>query len=291
MFRMSLLTKAVMVSLAVVLLVDSSSLAQPRPGRGPRQGRGPGGFEFPGRGNLTKATLLRSEQVRNELKVSEDQFAKINEATEGSRPDFRELFQGLRDLSEEERRAKLEEIRKQTEKASEETNKKIVAALTDEQNKRLEEIILQQRGLSALTTDEKLIATLKISNEQKQQINDLFAARREMEQDLFSGLQDLSREERREKFEELRTKRDELRDETDKAVLEVLNASQLAQYEQMKGKPFELDRRSLFSRGFRGRNRPGDGDRRRPGGGDGARPRRPGGSDGDTPRRPRRPDA
>ena len=300
----SLLAKSVMLALAVVLVAGSTSFGQNRQrqrgkkgqrqrgnqGQSQRgnQGQKQRGGQFGGRGGrLNQSTLLRAEQVQKELNLSEDQLSKINSLNESSRTNFREQSSGLRELSEEERRAKLEELREKSRKAAEETNKKLDGILTAVQSKRLGEIILQQQGFAALTTD-KIGTTLNISASQKEQIEDLVSARREIEQELRSGLGDLSREERQEKSEELRTKQEELRTETDKAIQEVLTASQRSQFEQMKGGKFELDRRALSQGGggIRGGRQGAGGGRPRAGGQPGDGNRRPGGNNGNRNRRP-----
>jgi Spy/CpxP family protein refolding chaperone len=241
-----MLAKLVVMGLAIVLVAGSVSYAQ-----GQRGGRGFGG------GGTSKADLVRREQVQKELKITEEQTGKIKEITDAARASGRELFSGLRDLSEDERRAKFTELREKMTKAAEETGKKIAAVLNDTQNARLDQIVLQQRGNRALTSKDT-IAKLNITKEQQQQIKDLVDAQGEMTRELFSGLRDIPREERAAKFAELGKKREEITTETNKAVMEVLTASQKTQFEQLKGAEFKLERGSF------GRRRPGQGGNRRP---------------------------
>jgi Spy/CpxP family protein refolding chaperone len=271
--------KTGIVLLACVALLSATAEAQNQRRQGGR--RGPS--RFGGGGQIGKSLLLGNEKVQKELKISEDQKSKITTVASESRPNSRELFSGLRDLSEEERRAKFQEIREKFRKLAQEADKKISEILTDSQNKRLGEILLQLRGLNALT-DKELAGKLKITADQQQSIKDLFEAQRDMQREFYSGLRDLSQEERRKKFEELRTKGEDLRKETETAVLGVLSASQKTAFENMKGEKFEIDRRSLF-RGFGRGNRGNRGDGNRGNRGDGNRGNR---GDGNS-RRPRRP--
>ncbi|MBT6153810.1 MAG: hypothetical protein HOL01_25595 [Planctomycetaceae bacterium] len=241
MFRSSMLAKSVVMGLAVVLVAGSTSYAQGQRGRGFR------GFG----GGASSSALLGSEQVQKELKLSEEQIAKVKEITDASRASSRELFSGLRDLPEEERRAKFAELREKMTKAAEETGKKVAAVLNDTQNARLGQIVLQQQGIGALASKDTA-AKLSLTKDQQQQIKDLVEAQREMQRELFSGLRDIPQAERRAKFEELGKKREEITTETNKAVMEVLTAAQKTQFEQMKGEKFELDRRALFGGRRRG---------------------------------------
>ena len=242
------LLKTGIILLACVAMASATAEAQNQG----RQGRRRGGSRFGG-GQIGKSVLLGSEKVQKELTISEDQKSKITEVAKESRPNFRELFSGLRDLNEEERRAKFQEIREKGRKLAQEADKKIAKILTEKQNKRLGEIMFQARGLIALA-DKELAGKLKISEDQQQKVKDLFEAQRGMQRELYSGLRDLPREERTKKFEELRKKGEDLRKETETAVLGVLSAEQKEAFEKMKGEKFEIDRRSLF-RGFGRRNR------------------------------------
>ena len=258
MFRTSMFTKSVVMGLAIVLVAGSASYAQGQ--RGNRGNRGSGGFG--GFGGASTTDLVGREQVQKELKVTEEQEAKIKEITDAASASGRELFSGLRDLSEDERRKKFAELREQMTKAAEEIGKKIAAVLNETQNARLNQIVLQQQGNRALTSKDT-IAKLSITKDQQQQIKDLMDAQSEMQRELFSGLRDIPREERAAKFAELGKKREEITTETNKAVMAVLTASQKTQFEQLKGAEFKLERRSF------------GGNRRRGGQGNGQRPRRP----------------
>lgn len=219
---------------------------------GNRGGFGFGGF---GGGGFSGTGLLRVEKVQTELNLSEDQKTKIREIQEAARSSFD--FGSLRDLSEEERRAKFTEMREKGEAAAKEASEKINGVLTTEQKNRLDQISLQLRGIRAVA-DPEYASKLGISDDQKQKITDIYEAQREMMGELFS--RDQSREER----EKNREKMDELRAETDKAVMDVLTADQRTKFEASQGAKFELDRSELF------------GSFRRPGGngGPGGRPQR-----------------
>lgn len=243
-------TKTAVVALAVLLLAGSTSYAQ----RGRRGGRG---FS-----TIPKAALLGSEQVQKELNITEEQKDQIEEIVKSSLPPrgSRESIQKLFELPKEERQKKIDEFREKMAKAAEEAGKKVAAVLDETQNKRLGEIVLQMRGTSALS-DKEVAAKLKVTDEQQQKIKDLAEVQREMQRELYDSIREAFRNQDRDKIGELRKKGADLRTETQKAVLEVLTADQKSQFEQLKGKKFELDR-SALRRSF-GRRRGGDGERRR----------------------------
>ncbi|MEO2049906.1 MAG: hypothetical protein ABGX16_25380 [Pirellulales bacterium] len=243
----------ILAMVLIVLAADATLQAQDR-GRGSRGG---GGDRF-GRGGMDAASLLRNEQVQTELKLSESQLAELKTFAEKARDQARELFSGLRDLSEDERRAKFEEMRSKRDELQAEAQKQLAKVLNETQVKRLDEITLQVRGIAALS-DSKISGKLSLSDEQQKSIKDVLESQREMQREMYGSmreLRDLDREARTAKFDELRKKGKELTKEAKAAVLELLSKEQLASFEAMQGKPFELDRRSMFG-GGRGRDREG----------------------------------
>jgi hypothetical protein len=156
--------------------------------------------------------------------------------------------------------------------------------LTKPQSKRLDEIALQLMGVRALS-DAEVVKKLKLTSDQKKGVEDAFKAadddRRKMFEEMRAGGGG------RDGLEAMREKFDEARKKGDAKVLAVLTADQKKQFDEMKGKPFEVDRRALLSGGGRGGQQGGS---RGQGGGD--RGGRPGGEGGgDRGKRPQRPAA
>jgi len=252
---------------AAALLVASAAVAQP-PGGRPGGPRGPGmmmagpGMGFGGGSALG---LLRLEQVRKELELVDDQVAKLNQLAEKLRSEMRERFSGLRDLSPEERRAKMQELGQELRKRNEELEAEVKKILLPHQLTRLEEIRLQLMGLRALD-DPKVAEALGITEEQKAKMQQIREQAREKMRSLFEqmrGMRDLTEEERAAKREELRKQFQEARQGVEKKILDVLSDEQKETFEKMKGEPFKLDLEAL-----RGQRRPG------PAGGPGRRPGR-----------------
>lgn len=185
--------------------------------------------------------LAMQQSVQIELKLSEDQAKRVTELSEKQR----ESMRGMRDLSPDERRKRIEE----TSKANDEALSKVLSA---DQMGRLKEIVLQRRGPSALA-DPKVAASLKLTDEQTRKVQSIAEDfRREMREIMESD----DRRQAREKMRDLRTA-------TDGKYTAVLTDEQKAQWKEMNGEPFTGEIR-----------RSGPGGRQRDDGAPG-RPRRP----------------
>jgi Spy/CpxP family protein refolding chaperone len=194
---------------AVLAMASGSALAQEQQ----RQRQRPGG----GFGGGT-TFLLQQKSVQDELKLSEEQVKKIKELSDKQR----ESFRGLRDLSQEERRTKMEEARKANEKA-------VAEILKPEQLKRVKQISLQQQGARALANPE-VAKTLNLTSEQTDKIKKIQeearAARGERGQ---RGRLD----------EEARKKLEEARKATNEKIMNVLTAEQKTKLKELTGEPFK----------------------------------------------------
>jgi len=289
------------VALALVLAVVSTASAQ-QEGQGQGGNRGPGGqrggfggpgfggpgggrggfgFGGPGGGGADRISLLGIEQVQKELSIASDQTPLLNELIGDFREQQREMFTGFgnfRELSEEERQKAMTEINARREKLQADFEKDLAVFLTADQSKRLDQIVIQQQGLRALANPETA-GKLGLSDDQKKQIRETFEAQMNAMRDAFprrgEGGQAGQPDQPRPDFAAIREKMEAQQKETETKVMAVLTAEQKKQFEDMKGKPFELDRRGFG--GFGGRppgGRPGEGGGR-PGEGDANRPRRP----------------
>jgi hypothetical protein len=198
---------------AVVAIAVSPALAQQR------QGRGFGGM---GLGTLF---YLTQKSVQEELKMSDEQIKKVTELQEKQR----EAFQGLRDLSQEERRTKMQENAKAQSEA-------IAKLLDAKQLKRAKQIALQQqvsRALAFTLNNEEIAKELKITDEQKDKIRDI-------QMKSFEELRDLGRD------EEAAKKRQEVMKATNEKVMGLLTDEQKAKLKEMQGEPFKGEIASPF---------------------------------------------
>lgn len=238
-------------------------------GRGGAQG---GGQRGGGRGGTTaigRSTLLRSEDVQKELDVTDAQMDTIKEAmeafrkdNEGSRPDF----SAMRDMSEDERTAMIQKMRDAAAKATKEADSVLEALLEPAQVKRLDEIAFQVKskaGMGTLLQDEDLRKELTMTDEQVAKVTAIqekaaeasSALRDEMRSAFTRGGDDDGgeRPDPRTMMAEMQKKAEASRKKTDTDLMAVLDDLQKAKIEEMKGKAFELDMRSLTGgRGGRG---------------------------------------
>ena len=218
--------------------------------------------------------LLRIEEVKTELQVSPDQdeaLAKLSEQARGERP------QGInfQDMSDAERTAFFEKMRKEQEERNKRMKEQLEEVLLPEQIERLGQIGLQVRGVQALGDDE-VAGKLKITAEQKKKLEEV---REKLQGEMGAKVRELmssgNRDGMREAFATMR-------EDMEKEVLAVLNTDQQKQFEEMKGEKFDMPEGGFGGRGGFGGGAPGG--RGRPGGDAGGRGR-PGG-DGGGRRRP-----
>jgi Spy/CpxP family protein refolding chaperone len=238
--------------------------------------------------------LVFLEQVQQELDLIDEQVADLQKLREEARSGERPQFGGdFRNLSEEERNQRMEQMRAQGERQRADARRKMEEILLPQQFERLQQISLQVRGAAALN-DEEIASQLRLSADQKQQLDTIREEGRARAGELFGGGGggQVDRDAMRQRFEEYR------REQSEK-LLGVLTSSQRAEFEKMQGDKFELDLTAIQNRGGPGApggpggfRRPdgqgGPGGFRRPDG-QGGPPRRPGG-DGNRPQRPDRPD-
>jgi hypothetical protein len=295
--RFRVLALAALTAAVVVMAAN----AQP-PGEGPRGPggrRGPGGFVGgpggfrggPGRGGV--AGLIQSEQVQQELKLSEAQVEKVRELGQEIREEMRKFFggrEGAEDLTREQRMARMQEamekFRQEAEKRAPEIEKRVRDILEPAQYKRVKQIEMQLQGVDALVRAD-IIQALGITEDQQKKIKEVLEKRNKKREELgeqmrgmFEGFRDMSdekREQARAKGEELREKGRAIQSEAQKNAMGVLTDDQKAMMPNLMGEPFEFRRpEGGPGEGRRGEGRRGEGGEGR--GGGGRRGRRPGGN-------------
>src|SRR5690606_13036576 len=198
------------IALLLATVAATGLQAQQEEGGRRRGGGGfPGGFGggFNRGGGGGPLALLRINEVRQELKVTEDQQELIdilNDEVRESRPEFG----NFREMSEAERAewsAKFEKWNTEQTAQARETLKTI---LDEGQYKRLEQIHVQTQGVNALV-DEQVAKTLKLTPEQVTKLKETQEANREatraaMREAFQGGRDSADRTAMREKMETLR---------------------------------------------------------------------------------------
>ena len=150
----------------VVAMLTSVAFSQNQNQARPQRGGGFGGGFGPG-----STALLAVSAVQEELSLNDDQKKQIRELAEKVRQDLRGASnrQELRDLTEEERQKKFEEIRKKSDEVNKNATEQIGKILDAKQNERFQELRLQREGAAALATA-NVAEKLGLSQEQKDKI-------------------------------------------------------------------------------------------------------------------------
>lgn len=219
-------------------------------GRGGRGGFGQGRMGMGGGVNAMQ--LLNRKDVQTELKITADQKTKMDAAIDRLREERRAAMQngGFQDMTQEERQKMMETNQANEKKAME-------SVLTKEQVTRLNELVIQRAGNSAILRPE-VQKELAITDEQKKKIADLQTKQREAMQQAFSGMQDMSREERQEAMTKMRESIQKNEKVMNDELGKILTADQAAKLKAMGGAPFKFDpaednaRRGGGGRGGRG---------------------------------------
>jgi Spy/CpxP family protein refolding chaperone len=226
----------VVAALAASVLVSASSVVA-QPGGGGRGGPGgPGGF-MGGPGGGGTLGLIQQQEVRSEIELSEDQQAELETLGQTIRDEMRQemqgMFEGMRDLSDDERQAKFGEIRSRFEEINKDAEARMQKVLLPHQFDRLKQIDLQsrlQRGGADALSEGELAETLGLTESQREQI----------------------REKSEEVQKDLNEKIAQLRVDARKQLLEVLTPEQRAKLESMMGSDFALPEQQFGGRGGRG---------------------------------------
>jgi len=189
----------------------------------PAWAQGRGGF-----GGGGGAMLLTNKGVQKELKVTDDQASKLTTFSEEMRAKQREAFQGLQDLSDDERRTKMQELQRSMQA---DMKKGLTDILKPEQLTRFQQIQRQQMGAQAFLMPD-VADTLKITDEQKTKLQEIQQESGQQMREVFQEFQN-DREGATKKMAELR------KASTDKAMA-VLTDSQKKSWKDMIGEPFEV---------------------------------------------------
>jgi hypothetical protein len=201
--------------LALVGLLASPAFAQGR------------GF---GRGGMMGSLygLLGNESVQKELKLDDKQVEKAKEVSEKIRGEAQEKFQGFQDLSQEERREKMQTVNKELTEA---TLKAVADFMKPEQITRLKQISYQARGVQAFA-DPEVVAKLNLTDSQKTEIRTISEEQMEQMRTI--------RQDNQGDFEAIRKKSGELTKETLTKITAKLNDEQQKAWKELIGAPFEI---------------------------------------------------
>lgn len=214
----------------LVLAWTVSTIGQPPAGRGPMGPRG---------GGDPTLRLLGLPEVQKELELMDDQISKLKAVDDDYRQKMQKEFSGLRDLPEDQRRAKFAELGEKRKTWNEEAMKKVQEILLPPQFDRLHEISLQVRGTAALN-DEKVQQDLGLSDQQKAKLKEIREKAEGEMRSMFESLRGIPAEQRQAKMRENRDKFQKLFQDSQDQTIGTLTAQQRDKFEQMKGKKIEI---------------------------------------------------
>ena len=218
------------LAMALVLGAALVAAVQAQAAEGPRRG-----FERGGRSSLLG--LIGREEVQKELKLSEEQTAKVREVGEKLGAEMREQYTALRQIEDREKRgAKMTELRDQFDRKAREQLGNVLAR---EQMMRLYQIRMQVRPVVDSLANRYVAGRLKLTEEQQEKVAEIGKETQAKQSELFSGMRDASDEQRAQAREKLL----KIRGDADEKALAVLTAEQKAAFEEMKGEKFELQMR------------------------------------------------
>lgn len=250
------LAKAMAVGL--VMFLSASLVMAQEQGQGQRQGRqggggrgGFGGFGGGFGGPRGVLGLITNDAVKKELAVDEETAGKLkkvaDDASAESRTEMekvsggREAFQGL---SDDERRAKMQEI--QTKSA--EIRTKILAKyqpqlkeiLSETQYQRLQQIYWQS-SLTGALADPEVIKAIELTKEQQDKIAAVGKEYEEKQRGLFGrGPGGGGAGGAGGGFQEAMAKMQELNKERETKITDVLSGDQKEKFKTLKGKEFDV---------------------------------------------------
>jgi hypothetical protein len=265
MLRRSLLVVGVVLVAASVATVAS---AQPGGGGGFGGGMGMGmgmmGGGMMGGGATSVVQLLGMPTVQTELKLTDEQKTKVTEVQDSMRTKMQEAmsgidFQGMMNMSPEERTKAQADMRKKTEPVTKDADEQAIKVLTPEQVDRVKQLQLQREGAAALSREE-VAKKLGLKDDQIEKIKKLQETLSQPPQFDPNG--------------DMQAQMQKMRDDRAKAqkdILAVLTEEQTTKWKEMQGKEFTFPQ----GRG-RGMGRGGMGGG--PGGGGPGGPGGPGGN-------------
>ncbi|MCE5266890.1 MAG: Spy/CpxP family protein refolding chaperone [Planctomycetaceae bacterium] len=236
----------VLLSLALGTALPLSASAQTKDAPHPERAAG-AARSGPRMSGTGPSTLLRIEQVRKELNLTDEQTDKVKALLEEVGTG-RVQIPNWKSLSEEERKAKATEAMKAYFAKLAKFEKDLHEVLNPEQFDRLRQLRLQiglkMEGVAALSSSE-LAQLLGLNDEQQGKIKSLRDEAMKQVADMRKSLEEAAPEERKAKAVELRKKILEIHKESFEKALEVLTPEQREKLDKLKGKPFELDLSAL----------------------------------------------
>lgn len=195
---------------------------------GPARAQGFGGRRG-GHGGFGPGGLVMMPEVQRELHLDQSQIDQLRQLGVDMREKAMDTFRGIQDLPREERDKRFQSF-------DAEYRKRINEILDRRQSERLNQLNLQRDGLRGLRRKE-VADELKLSQDQRQRVQDAMDSERDLMRDAFKGFQGTMTDGQR---EALRQKIGEIHAATDARLNAVFTESQRRQWQAMLGPPFKF---------------------------------------------------
>ena len=215
----------------LVALLSCVAVAAAQGGGGQGRGQGRGGQRGGRGGFASELGLAMRADVQKELAITDDEKTKLSELSQKSRP---QRGSGSGNAGGGQTTDPAERVKQAAERRAQQ-HKDVAAILTDSQMKRLDELMLQRQGYSALGQEEVQTA-LKLSPDQIQKVKDLMTKEREAGQALRQRRTDGTMTQ-----EEIQAATKKNTDTTNAELAKVLTSDQAVKFKEMQGKPFTFD--------------------------------------------------
>lgn len=206
-----------------------------------RQGADPltagSGTDRPGASPLE---LMQNTQVSQELKLTPDQLAQIDQTNQKFRKTIEQATAGVNWASLKGNEAKQKEIQDRMNAEIQTARDEITQILTPEQLTRFKEISLQVYGFGILSYDQ-FTQELALTTEQQTNLDTLRQDTAEKIRANLEPPQDNSPDALERAKESNKTRAEQILKESNQQAVNVLTAEQKSQLETLKGQPFNLD--------------------------------------------------
>jgi hypothetical protein len=180
---------------------------------------------------LGGAFIIFRDKVQEELKLSDEQKAKLQEKFPEHVQETMKVFDKVKDLKPQEREKVMQEHRR---KSDQKLTAFLKDVLEDKQRERLFQLQLQQAGAFALLGQNEAFLPLKITEEQRKQFRGVV---QDMEKKIQTLIKDAGEDA---KPEDILPKVMKLRREHEARIQAILTDAQRSQWKKLLGKPFDL---------------------------------------------------
>lgn len=227
-----------------VLAQNQGSTLGAREATGGMTGGG-GGVRF---ADINLLVLLLNDKVQNDLQLDEDQKTKAKEAYAAMMNAEQENFSALQNLSGEERRTKMRDLRKQN---KDKLAKYLGEILSPRQLERFKQIKLQEDGAMALFNSD-VVKALNITSEQQVKMKSLLDQYKDKMSGSMSSMPNESRESFHAKMAKMQENLRKTIKQLNEKLLGILTQDQRDQFEKMQGAKIDVDISALRGPGGRG---------------------------------------